>query len=245
MRLMIVVDGQKLGDRLMEAFFAAGESWQPELVFSPEQARKQLMQSLWQGLILQGVEGKALGNRLLREGPSCPPVTLFLWEEGSAKPAFADCSVSANSSPSAMAKIMEIMIKKPLPTLAAARREECSRMVCGFLEQLGMEPFCKGWNYARWCLERCVPSPMGEKLSMQTLYDECARCFSTTGAAVERCLRTAVENVFTMGNLSGTERFYGGSVDPERGKPTNRAFLVQGVRQIRLLLDSAALGKKQ
>ena len=52
--------------------------------------------------------------------------------------------------------------------------------------------------------------------------------------AVERCLRVAVESVFTQGSMRGIERFFGATVDPERGKPTNRAFLLQASQQIRL-----------
>ena len=67
-----------------------------------------------------------------------------------------------------------------------------------------------------------------------SFYRLCARAFGTTPTAVERCLRVAVESVFTQGSMRGIERFFGATVDPERGKPTNRAFLLQASQQIRL-----------
>ena len=42
---------------------------------------------------------------------------------------------------------------------------------------------------------------------------------------MERSLRLCVESVWTSGQLRSLERFFGHSVDPERGKPTNREFI--------------------
>ena len=33
--------------------------------------------------------------------------------------------------------------------------------------------------------------------------------------------------------MQGIERFFGATVDPEKGKPTNRAFLVQAASELR------------
>ena len=78
---------------------------------------------------------------------------------------------------------------------------------------------------------------------MGALYRDCAAAFGVSPASVERCLRVAVESVFTLGSISGIERCFGATVDPERGKPTNRAFLCQAAQRLRLLLDGRALGE--
>lgn len=57
------------------------------------------------------------------------------------------------------------------------------------------------------------------------LYPLVARRHGMTPAAVERSLRTLVESTWNNGNLSALERFFGCSVDPEKGKPTNKEFL--------------------
>lgn len=245
MRLMMVVDEPGLGERFLRGFYGSGEKWQAEVFCSAEGAYGQMRPKPWTALLLQGREGAGMGRRMLDAAPVCPPVTLCLLSENEKRPPYADCAVPVDASPDKVAVLMEKLTKKPLPVLAAARGEEISRGVCGFLSGLGMDGACKGGAYARWCLERCVSSPMGTALSMQEVYGECARAFRTTGAAVERCLRAAVEKVFTLGDISGTERFYGSISDPERGKPTNRVFLMHGVEQIRSLLDGTALGEKQ
>lgn len=59
------------------------------------------------------------------------------------------------------------------------------------------------------------------------LYPLVARRHGITPAAVERDLRTLVESTWSRGDLAALERFFGHSVDPEKGKPTNKAFLCQ------------------
>ena len=68
---------------------------------------------------------------------------------------------------------------------------------------------------------------------MSQWYGQCAKVHHTSAAAVERCLRVAVESVFTQGSLQGIERCFGATVDPEKGKPTNRAFLLKAARLLR------------
>lgn len=68
------------------------------------------------------------------------------------------------------------------------------------------------------------------------LYPLAARRHRMTPAAVERSLRLCVESVWSHGRLDALERFFGQSVDPERGKPTNREFL----RRVREELTCAA-----
>lgn len=57
------------------------------------------------------------------------------------------------------------------------------------------------------------------------LYPLVARRHGMTPAAVERSLRTLVESTWSHGDLAALERFFGCSVDPEKGRPTNKEFL--------------------
>lgn len=68
------------------------------------------------------------------------------------------------------------------------------------------------------------------------LYPLTARRHGITPAAVERSLRLAVESAWSRGRLDALERFFGQSVDPERGKPTNKEFLL---RVAQVLADAA------
>lgn len=66
------------------------------------------------------------------------------------------------------------------------------------------------------------------------LYPVVAEEFSTTWQSVERNLRYAIETVWTQGNLEEIQRMFGLTVEAERGKPTNKAFLAQLAEHIRL-----------
>jgi len=184
-------------------------------------------------LCLPGLDGLSAGDALAANAPLRPPRILFAAPKEWCvhHPLWADCTVEAGISLPCLCRLIEILAKKPLPKLAAAGQTYIASGVESFLDELAFPKRMKGRVYAAWLLRRMVPATADEMLS--SLYADCAKAFSTTPAAVERCLRTAVENVFTQGSMSGIERFFGATVDPERGKPTNRAFLMQAAQLLR------------
>lgn len=62
------------------------------------------------------------------------------------------------------------------------------------------------------------------------------RC-AMTAAGVERSLRLCVESTWSRASLDALERFFGSSVDPERGKPTNREFLCRMQERLTLSMQ--------
>lgn len=192
-------------------------------------------------LCLPGLDGLSAGDALAAAHPVCPPRVLFAapqeWCEH--RPPWADCTVDAGVDLPHLCRLLQVIAKKPLPKLAAAQQKPLAILIEQFLDDLSFKQRMKGRAYAAWLLERIVPSSIAGELALQSLYESCAQAFGTTAAAVERCLRVAVESVFTQGNLNGIERFFGATVDPERGKPTNRAFLMQAAQQLRYSLTAA------
>ena len=190
---------------------------------------------------LPGMDGLAVLAALQTDCPVCPPRVLFVCEPElcTARPAMADCLAPICAGPQRLCALAEIISKKPLPKLAATRREQTAQAVECFLDALSLKKRLKGRAYAAWLLRLMVPSPMLEEQPLCQLYQACAEAFHTTPASVERALRVAVESVFTQGSMRGIERFFGATVDPERGKPTNRAFLLQAAQQLRYSLTTA------
>ena len=74
------------------------------------------------------------------------------------------------------------------------------------------------------------------------LYPLMAHRAQLTPCAVERRLRLAIESTWNRGDYDAIARFFGQSVDPERGKPTNREFLCQ--LQERLTLSARRMERK-
>ena len=88
------------------------------------------------------------------------------------------------------------------------------------LAQLSASPHCE-------VVALCAAHPVLMDDLRHRLYPLVARRHAMTPAAVERSLRLAVESTWSRGDLAKLERFFGHSVDPERGKPTNKEFLAR------------------
>jgi len=183
---------------------------------------------------LQGMDGLQAGDRIAKSNPVCPPRMLLLCPSSllAARPFWADWMVEPGVSLTSLCSFLEMMAQKPLPSAAAAHMHIFTEAAEAFLKSIGMNGRFKGHAYIIWLLERLIPARVSV-LPLQSLYAACARHFHTSPASVERCVRIAVENVFTHGSISGIERYFGSTVDPERGKPTNRAFLLQAAEELR------------
>ena len=68
------------------------------------------------------------------------------------------------------------------------------------------------------------------------LYPLCARRHGLNAALVERRLRLALESTWSRAKLAALERFFGHSVDPEKGKPTNKEFLWQMAERLSIAM---------
>ena len=157
-----------------------------------------------------------LDSRLRADGTS-------LWEKLCAAP------------PLCPPRVLALWQDGPRPAADGAVPADCSgARLAALLSVLAKKP-----------LPRLVPVPGLDQQPVNRLYAECARAFGVSAGAVERCLRVAVEGVFTMGSIPEIERFFGATIDPDKGKPTNRAFLMEAASQLRLLLDGGMLGEEQ
>lgn len=190
---------------------------------------------------LPGMDGHSVGEALAACAPLCPPRVLFIAppEFLHARPLWADAVLHHGVSVRGMADTIRLIAQKPLPKLAAAHEEAAEAAASAFLDALSLSRHLKGRAYAEWMLRRLIVSPVMERWPVSRLYHACAQAFATSAGAVERCLRVAVEAVFTQGSLKGIERFFGEAADPERGKLTNRAFLMQSCQWLRYSLTAA------
>jgi len=59
------------------------------------------------------------------------------------------------------------------------------------------------------------------------LYPQLAARFDTTASRVERAIRHLVEVTWSRGDLKVLERYFGNTVSPEKGKPTNGEFVAR------------------
>lgn len=72
------------------------------------------------------------------------------------------------------------------------------------------------------------------------LYPQLAAKFDTTASRVERAIRHLIEVTWTRGDLDVLNRYFGNTVSPEKGKPTNGEFIARMVNIIRQKIKEAA-----
>ena len=112
-----------------------------------------------------------------------------------------------------------------LPALADSHLPAAAEMAAAFLRAMAVPQRLRAWRFLPdMCALTVVHPPLLADLQ-HGMYPLVARRYGMTAAGVERSLRLCVESTWTHGSLTALERFFGSSVDPERGKPTNREFL--------------------
>jgi len=114
-----------------------------------------------------------------------------------------------------------LLADKPLPSLAegwAALRMNLAEEV---LAALGVPPRLKGRKCLQIAIAQGACSPWLLQSFRDRLYPYIAVQLSSTPAAVERSIRTAIELTWLKGNLFEIQSLFGFTVDADKGKPTN------------------------
>ena len=88
------------------------------------------------------------------------------------------------------------------------------------LEEMGMSTQLKGCLYLSWCAALAACEGAGSPQEGKTLYKLVAEYLSATEQSVERLIRHALESAMNE-NAQGMYAFFGNTIDPMRGKPTN------------------------
>lgn len=72
------------------------------------------------------------------------------------------------------------------------------------------------------------------------LYPQLAARFDTTAARVERAIRHLVEVTWSRGDMDVLMRYFGNTVSPDKGKPTNGEFIARLANVVKLRMKEAA-----
>ena len=72
------------------------------------------------------------------------------------------------------------------------------------------------------------------------LYPQLAVRFDTTASRVERAIRHLVEVTWSRGDMDVLMRYFGNTVSPEKGKPTNGEFVARLANVVKLRMKEAA-----
>ena len=100
---------------------------------------------------------------------------------------------------------------------------------------IGLPANIKGYQHARTAIVLMYGDSENMKgLITKQLYPDVAKKYSTTSQRVEKTIRDAVERVFSYGDMEILQRYFGNSILPTKGKPTNTEFLSAIVNFLRM-----------
>ena len=113
-------------------------------------------------------------------------------------------------------------------------------LVRQLLLELGAPDHLVGHPYVVQAVMMCLENRMYIDNITFGLYPQLAAAFDTTAARVERAMRHLVEVTWTRGDMEVLNRYFGNTVSPEKGKPTNGEFVARITNIVKLRMKEAA-----
>lgn len=133
--------------------------------------------------------------------------------------------------------IARARIRRMLEGLDCSPQEPKTQPVEDVARQLLMELGCswklKGTERLVCALAMVAQDPTLAQGITKGLYPEVGKRFGESGGQTERSMRTAVEAIFERGNNREIEKVYGATVEWDKGKLTNKAFIIRAAQIIR------------
>ena len=97
--------------------------------------------------------------------------------------------------------------------------------ISGMMRQLGVPAHLKGYRYLRKAIIIAMKDPAVMDGVTKILYPDIAKYYGTTASCVERAMRKAIEVAWERGNIDFLQHYFGYTVKPQMGKPTNSEFI--------------------
>ncbi|AFM01215.1 MULTISPECIES: sporulation transcription factor Spo0A [Desulfitobacterium] len=107
---------------------------------------------------------------------------------------------------------------------------EVTRMI----HQMGVPAHVKGYQYLRDAIVCVVQDVSLLGAVTKELYPMIAEKYNTTPSRVERAIRHAIELAWDRGNIEFMNRFFGYTINVDRGKPTNSEFIAMVADKLRM-----------
>ncbi|NLM52558.1 MAG: sporulation transcription factor Spo0A [Firmicutes bacterium] len=106
--------------------------------------------------------------------------------------------------------------------------------VTNIIHEIGIPAHIKGYHYLREAIMMVVEEVDLLGSVTKVLYPRIAEKFDTTSSRVERAIRHAIEVAWSRNNIDTIKKFFGYTINTERGKPTNSEFIALVADRLRL-----------
>lgn len=109
----------------------------------------------------------------------------------------------------------------------------CETMIRNLLLELGVPTHIKGYSRLVCAIDLMVAEPDLIHAVTTVLYPKVAELFDDTASRVERSIRHAIEVGYDRCDIEVLDKYFGNTVSPRKGKPTNSEFISNAARIIR------------
>ena len=106
--------------------------------------------------------------------------------------------------------------------------------VTNIIHQMGVPAHIKGYQYLRDAIILVIGEINLLGAVTKELYPMIAQKYGTTPNRVERAIRHAIELAWDRGNIDMMNKFFGYTINVERGKPTNSEFIAMIADKLRI-----------
>lgn len=106
--------------------------------------------------------------------------------------------------------------------------------VTKIIHQMGVPAHIKGYQYLRDAILFVIDEVNLLGAVTKELYPMIAQKYMTTPSRVERAIRHAIELAWDRGNVEMMNKFFGYTINVERGKPTNSEFIAMVADKLRI-----------
>lgn len=130
-------------------------------------------------------------------------------------------------------------VSKPVPAIIGyqeplVRSRNLDLEVTNIIHQMGVPAHVKGYQYLRDAILLVVKEVSLLGAVTKELYPSIAIKYQTTSSRVERAIRHAIELAWDRGNVEMMNKFFGYTINIERGKPTNSEFIAMVADKLRI-----------
>ena len=116
----------------------------------------------------------------------------------------------------------------------AAPRRTLDYEVTNIIHQMGVPAHIKGYQYLRDAIILVINEVNLLGAVTKELYPMIAEKYDTTPSRVERAIRHAIELAWDRGNTDMISRYFGYTINLEKGKPTNSEFIAMVADRLRI-----------
>jgi len=118
--------------------------------------------------------------------------------------------------------------------ISVAKPKNLDVAVTNIIHEMGVPAHIKGYHYLRDAILMVINEVNLLGAVTKELYPKIAEKYHTTPSRVERAIRHAIELAWDRGNVEMMTKYFGYTINLDRGKPTNSEFIAMVADKLRI-----------